>query len=67
VLFLDPPYRTGLAEMALERVCNPAWVAPGGYVSLEADGPTALRPAGFDVETERRFGKAHILLLRRQA
>jgi 16S rRNA (guanine966-N2)-methyltransferase len=66
VLFLDPPYRTGLAEMALERVCNPAWVAPGGYVSLESDGQATVRPAGFEVEAERRFGKAHILLLRRQ-
>jgi 16S rRNA (guanine966-N2)-methyltransferase len=65
ILFLDPPYRTGLSVMALERVCNPAWVALGGYVSLESDGETSSPPAGFEVETERRFGKAHILLLRR--
>jgi 16S rRNA (guanine966-N2)-methyltransferase len=67
VLFLDPPYRTGLAGMALERVCNPAWVAPGGYVSLESDGEASRKPGGFEVEAERRFGKAHILLLRRVA
>ncbi len=66
ILFLDPPYRTGLAEMALARVANPAWVAPGGLLSLETDGgerPGA--PQSFEVEAERRFGKAHILLLRR--
>jgi 16S rRNA (guanine966-N2)-methyltransferase len=67
LIFLDPPYRTGLSEMALARVCNPAWVAPGGLVSLETDGERLAAPGGFDVEAERRFGKAHILLLRRHS
>ena len=67
ILFLDPPYRKGLGEMALARVCNPAWVAPGGLVSLETDGERLSAPGGFEVEAERRFGKAHILLLRRAA
>jgi 16S rRNA (guanine966-N2)-methyltransferase len=65
IVFLDPPYRTGLAEMALDRICNPAWVAPGGLVSLETDSDRPAPPPGFSVEAERRFGKAHILLLRR--
>jgi 16S rRNA (guanine966-N2)-methyltransferase len=67
IVFLDPPYATGLAAMALDRVCNPAWVAAGGLVSLETDGDRLPAPAGFSVEAERRFGKAHILLLRRDA
>jgi len=69
LLFLDAPYATGLASMALARVCNPAWVAPGGWVSVEikaGDEPPPV-PAGFALATERRFGKAHILLLRRLA
>ena len=65
ILFLDPPYGKGLGEMALARVCNPAWIAPGGLVSLETDGERLPAPAGFEIEAERRFGKAHILLLRR--
>ena len=65
IIFLDPPYRTGLAAMALERVCNPGWVAPGGLASLETDGERLPAPPGFEVEAERRFGKAHLLLLRR--
>ncbi|HEX8534880.1 MAG TPA: 16S rRNA (guanine(966)-N(2))-methyltransferase RsmD [Allosphingosinicella sp.] len=67
IIFLDPPYATGLAAMALARICNPAWVAPGGLVSLEADGERLPAPAGFSVEAERRFGKAHLLLLRRDS
>lgn len=65
LIFLDPPYATGLAAMALARVCNPAWVAPVGLVSVETNGERLDVPAGFSVEAERRFGKAHILLLRR--
>ncbi len=65
VVFLDPPYRTGLAEMALKRVGNAAWIAAGGLLSLETAGERPEVPPGFELETERRFGKAHILLLRR--
>ena len=65
VLFLDPPYATGLADMALNRICNAGWVAPGGLVSLETDGERPPAPNGFTLDAERRFGKAHIYLLRR--
>lgn len=65
LVFMDPPYATGLAAMALERICNPAWVAPGGLVSIETDGERLDLPEGFAIEAERRYGKAHILLLRR--
>ena len=64
LIFLDPPYRTGLADMALTRLADPAWLAPGGLVSVETES-ALVTPAGFAVETERRFGKAHIHLLRR--
>ena len=67
MLFLDPPYAAGLAEMALARICNPAWVAPGGWVSLETDGGRPPPPVGFAVAAERRFGKAHLLLFRRES
>ena len=52
--------------MALGRLADPAWLAPGALVSVETGGALTL-PAGFAVETERRFGKAHIHLLRRQS
>jgi 16S rRNA G966 N2-methylase RsmD len=50
--------------MALQRLADPAWVAPGALVSVETGGTLPL-PAGFSIEAERRFGKAHIHLLRR--
>lgn len=66
VLFMDPPYATGLAVMALGRLTDPAWVAPGGWLSIETSGERLDVPAGFGVEAERRFGKTYILLLRKQ-
>jgi 16S rRNA (guanine966-N2)-methyltransferase len=66
LVFLDPPYRSGLEEAALERLAEPAWVAPGGLVSVETAGALAP-PAAFAVEADRKFGKAHLHLLRRLA
>ncbi|WP_106639471.1 16S rRNA (guanine(966)-N(2))-methyltransferase RsmD [Allosphingosinicella vermicomposti] len=65
LVFLDPPYGKGLADMALARIADPAWVAPGGWVSVETGGEGLAVPEAFTLETERRFGKAHIHLLRR--
>lgn len=67
ILFMDPPYAAGLASMALARIANSAWVAPQGVVSIETDGTRPDIPEEFAIEAERRFGKAHILLLRRKA
>jgi 16S rRNA (guanine966-N2)-methyltransferase len=67
IVLMDPPYATGLAALALTRIGNPAWVAPGGLLSVESDSERLDPPPGFAVETERRFGKAHILLLRRES
>ena len=66
IIFLDPPYATGLAEMALAKVGNAGWVAPGGLISIETAGERLLTPASFAVAAERRFGKAHLTLFRRE-
>lgn len=65
LVFLDPPYGKGLAAMALARLADPAWIAPGGWASVETGGEGLDIPAAFTLETERRFGKAHIHILRR--
>ncbi|MDB5698667.1 MAG: rsmD [Alphaproteobacteria bacterium] len=65
LVFLDPPYKSGLGEMALKRICNAGWVATGGLVSIESDGTPLEAPPGFTIEAERRFGKAYLTLFRR--
>jgi len=62
IVFMDPPYGSGLAEMALERAAG--WLAPGGWISLESHDGKLTPPPGLAVAAERRFGKALISLFR---
>ena len=65
LILMDPPYGQGLEQAALERIERDSWLAEGGWISIEK-GPEALRiPESLEVEAERRFGKARLLLLRR--
>lgn len=64
LIVMDPPYRTGLAQAALDRIASPAWLAPGAWISVETGGEKLAIPPPLALEAERRFGKANILLLR---
>ena len=57
---LDPPYGTSLGQRALTRIR----LAPGGWASLETARDEAVEVEGYEIETERVFGKAKITLLR---
>src|SRR5262249_23119362 len=54
LVFVDPPYRKGLGERALESLRGGGWLAPDAWVIVEeaADAGFAA-PDGF-VEVERR-------------
>ncbi|HEX5183482.1 MAG TPA: 16S rRNA (guanine(966)-N(2))-methyltransferase RsmD [Allosphingosinicella sp.] len=59
--FLDPPYRSGLAASALERLP----LVPGGLASVETGRDEPVTAAGFEEEAVRAYGKARVTLLRR--
>ena len=63
LIMMDPPYGVGLAQPALDRAAE--WLAPGGWLSLELHGETPTLPPGVEQDTERRFGKATLILIRR--
>jgi len=65
IAFLDPPYRSGLAEPALDALAAAGWLAAGAVCCVEtaAHEPFAP-PAGFAALDERRYGAARIHLLR---
>jgi 16S rRNA (guanine966-N2)-methyltransferase len=65
LVLMDPPYATGLAQAGLDRAA--AWLAPGGWLSVELHGESPTIPDGLETDAERRFGKATLLLLRRAA
>ncbi len=64
LILMDPPYGTGLAQQALERIAAGGWLAPGGWVSIETAGEPLAPPPHLEPVAERRFGKALVRLLR---
>jgi len=64
LIMVDPPYAATLAQRALDRIVAGGWLARGGWLSLETGGGGLAIPDALAVAAERRFGKAHITLLR---
>lgn len=68
IVFLDPPWRSGLARPCLEALAAGGWIAPGGRVVVELAREDVLEPpAGLEPEDERRYGKTRFLFLRSRA
>ena len=68
LVFLDPPYRSGLGPPALAALAAAGWIAPDAIACLEvAAREDCAPPDGFTLLDERRYGAAKLLLLRRTA
>ena len=66
LVFLDPPYRSGLGAQALAALDARGWIAPEAVVVVESEARDAFAPPeGFTLFDERRYGKAKIRLLRK--
>jgi 16S rRNA (guanine966-N2)-methyltransferase len=64
LLFIDPPYRSGLAAPALAALAKAGWLAPGALAVVELDASEEFAaPEGFTLEDEREYGKTKILYL----
>jgi 16S rRNA (guanine966-N2)-methyltransferase len=64
LVFLDPPYRDGIAMPALAALPAAGWLAPGALVVVEQDFRAEIpAPAGYTLATERRIGRARLVLL----
>jgi 16S rRNA (guanine966-N2)-methyltransferase len=65
LVFLDPPYGSGLAPPALAGL-RAGWLAQGARIVVElAAKETFDPPDGFSIEQERRYGAAKLMFLRR--
>ena len=65
LIFVDPPYGTGLGERALSSAREGGWLAPNALIVWEeaTDAETAM-PDGFEPLEARAYGDARITLLR---
>jgi len=67
LVFLDPPYNSGLAGAALAALEAADWLAPGALAIVELGrGESFAMPPGFTLADERRYGRTRILFLRRE-
>lgn len=65
IVFLDPPYGSGLLSPTLIRLRQQGWLRPGTRIvgELAAREPF-VTPEGFMAEEERRYGAARLIFLR---
>jgi 16S rRNA (guanine966-N2)-methyltransferase len=65
LIFLDPPYRSGLAGVTLAALSRGGWLAADARVIVELAATEDLDlPPGYTLERERRYGSAKFLFLR---
>ena len=64
LVFLDPPYRSGLAAPALTALARAGLIAPGAVCTVELSAAEPFTPPpGFVQADERRYGKARVVFV----
>jgi len=61
LVFLDPPYRNGLAERALTSLKDGGWLTANSVVVIETATNETLDASGFEVLDSRQYGQARII------
>ena len=65
LVFLDPPYDSGLAPVALSGLAAKGWIAPGAVAVAEVAAKEVLEtPRDFEIINERTYGAARVVFLR---
>ena len=63
LLLLDPPYRTGAANVALDRMQRLGWIGPETWIAVETSDEESVEVGGLDIAADRKVGKARLTLL----
>lgn len=65
LVFLDPPYKSGLGSAALTALAEAGWIAAGAICVLEVDkSEHGAAPDGYAILDERSYGKAKLVFMR---
>ena len=65
LIFADPPYSSGSGSAIVAAVARAAWLASGGWMSVETSRDEAIEPGDLVVDATRVVGRARLTLLRR--
>jgi 16S rRNA (guanine966-N2)-methyltransferase len=66
LVFLDPPYRKGLAEKALAAAREGGWLTDAALIVVEEAVGAFQPPAGFDESERRQYDDTEFTFLRLQ-
>lgn len=64
LILLDPPYATGAAAVALDRLLRLGWIGESTWIAAETSAAESVEVKGLALQKERRVGKAKLHLLR---
>jgi 16S rRNA (guanine966-N2)-methyltransferase len=67
LIVLDPPYGTGAAAVALDRLLRLGWIGGVTWIASETGAREPVEVSGLEVVVERTVGKALLTLLVRAA
>lgn len=62
VILLDPPYRTGAGEVALDRLQRLGWISESTWIALETAFDEEPKVKGLATEVSRKVGKGRLTL-----
>ena len=65
LIFADPPYSPGSGTAAVASVLHAAWLAPGGWMSVETSRGDPVDACDLICEATREVGRVRLTLLRR--
>ena len=63
IIFMDPPYASGLYEDALAIIKERGLLAESGVVTCECDAGYNLDCQGFDIVKDKTYGKVRLYVL----
>lgn len=62
LILLDPPYGTGAASVALDRMLRLGWIGPATWIAVETGSDEGVAVKGLALQKDRRVGKAKLHL-----
>lgn len=65
LIMLDPPYRSGAGEVALDKLNRLGWIGPATWVSLETANDELPQIKELEAVADRKVGKARVTLFRK--
>lgn len=63
LILLDPPYYSGAAIVALDRLQRLGWIEAGTWIAVETAFNEDVIVKGLSIEKERKVGRAKLTLL----